>query len=383
MPGKIKVSVIVPVYNGETHLRECLDSIVNQSLKEIEILLVDDGSTDSSMDILSGYAVSDDRIHIYQQSHQYAGCARNLGKSHAKGDYLAFWDCDDFFDLRALEKLLKRAEETYADVVVCGGNLFMEQKQKAYPWPSYLNMKRVPETETFNRFTNPQYYLNFTNAAAWNKLFKRDYIEKLNLDFQPVRNGNDAYFTEIAIGLADRIATVNEKLVTYRSNQGEGLVSSLSKSPLTPIQAWMDIAENLEKHDGFGERSFANKAVGSMLYLLYNLLDFEAFREAYEALTSYGLSRMHIQKKEGYYYSEWQENCVSHLYEDSAEQFALFLAHSFYVQKDEANSERRILNQEVEKLKKENRKLQEIKGSWSYRIGKMITWLPGKLKRLF
>lgn len=70
--------------------------------------------------------------------------------------------------------------------------------------------QNIPETDTFNRFTNPDYYLNFTNAAAWNKIFKRSYIEQLKLDFQPVRNGNDVYFTVNAIGLADRITVLDE-----------------------------------------------------------------------------------------------------------------------------------------------------------------------------
>lgn len=133
--------------------------------------------------------------------------------------------------------------------------------------------------------------MNFTNAAAWNKIFKRSYIEQLKLDFQPVRNGNDVYFTVNAIGLADRITVLNEKLVNYRVNQSSGLVCSISKSPLSPIQAWMDIAENLEKHDGFGERSFANKAMGSMIYMLQNFQKWDAFRQAVEALKEYGLEK--------------------------------------------------------------------------------------------
>lgn len=99
----IKVSVIVPVYNGEKHLEECLDSICNQTLKEIEIICVDDGSTDSSWEILNRYKERDDRIQLYRQQNLYAGAARNTGKAHASGEYLVFWDCDDFFHLEALE----------------------------------------------------------------------------------------------------------------------------------------------------------------------------------------------------------------------------------------------------------------------------------------
>lgn len=434
----IKVSVIVPVYNGEKHLEECLDSICNQTLKEIEIICVDDGSTDSSWEILNRYKEQDDRIQMYRQQNLYAGAARNTGKSHASGEYLVFWDCDDFFHLEALEKLYNKAKSVNADVCVCGGNQYLESKQKAYPWPPYLSPKKVPaDAETFNRFTNPDYYLNFTNAAAWNKIFRRAYIEKLKLDFQPIRNGNDVYFTVNAIGLADRVTILDEKLVNYRVNQDSGLVCSISKSPLSPIQAWMDIAENLEQHEGFGERSFANKAIGSMIYMLQNFQEWDAFRQAVEALKEYGLEKLHILPREdGYYYNAWYGECVKRLYQNSPEEFAVYFAYSVFIQKSEAFAERRGLNQELSELKKKYKELTKqkkesekkytkldkkntslekqsgtlqsqikdlqkktetlekklaaaekknakIRASWSFRIGKILVWLPGKIKRLF
>jgi glycosyltransferase involved in cell wall biosynthesis len=426
----IKVSVIVPVYNGEAHLAECLDSIKNQTLNDIEIICVDDGSTDSSYEILERYQAEDDRFQIYRQENKYAGAARNLGKSHATGEYLAFWDCDDFFDLEALEKLYNRAKETDADVCVCGGNQFLESKQKLYPWPPYLSRKKVDGCDTFNRFTHPDCYLNFTNAAAWNKIYRRKYIEGLGLDFQCVRNGNDVYFTVSAIGLADRIAIVDEKLINYRVNQNSGLVCSLSKSPLSPIKAWIDIAENLEKHDGFGEQSFANKAIGSMIYMLQNIQEWNAFHQAVTALKDYGLEKMHILPREdGYYYNKWNGECVKHLYHDKPEEFAVFFSYSMYIQKAEAFAEKRGMSQEISTLKKTNKELvkkekniardlkkktnecnetrqklelingeleatkrelektrkevEKTKKSWSFRVGRAIVWLPGKIKRFF
>ncbi len=376
-----KVSVIVPVYNGEAHLRECLDSIKNQSLEDIEIICVDDGSTDSSVAILHEYATKDSRFRIYQQEHKFAGVARNLGKSHAKGEYLAFWDCDDFFELQALQIMYGKAKSVDADVCACGGNRYLESKQKLYPWPAFLNLSYVPEDEeTFNRFTNPKYYLNFTNAAAWNKIFKREYIEKLGLDFQPIRNGNDVYFTENAIGLADRITVVKNKLINYRVNLESGLVNSVSQSPLSPIQAWIDIAQNLEKADGFGEQSFANKALGSMIYVLQNIQEWDAFRQAVEALQSYGLAKLHILPREDYYYNSSHKECADHLYKDSPEEFAVYLAHSSFIQKSEVNAERRWMDQKMKRLKRKNKQLQEeinqLEDSRSVRFARAL----GRLK---
>jgi glycosyltransferase EpsH len=413
-----KVSVIVPVYNGEKYLEQCLDSIQNQTLTDIEIICVDDGSTDSSYEILEKYQQEDSRFQLYRQENKYAGAARNLGKSHATGEYLVFWDCDDFFALNALEKLYNKAKEVDADVCVCGGNQYLESKQKLYPWPPYLSLKRVPDSKTFNRFTNPDYYLNFTNAAAWNKIFRREYIEKLGLDFQCIRNGNDVYFTVNAIGLADKVTVLNEKLVNYRVNQNSGLVSSLSKSPLTPIQAWIDIAQNLEKYDGFGERSFANKSLGSMIYMLQNLQEWKSFEQAITVLKEQGLEKMHIlQKEDGYYYNKWHKECVDHLYNDTPEEFAVYFMHMMYIQKSEIYAVQKGLSQELYVQKKKNKakdkkikelkaqlkqeeeayqqeietykqqivshkkEIKEIKTSRAFKIGKGIVWLPKKVVR--
>ncbi len=423
----IKVSVIVPVYNSEKHLNECLDSICNQTLTDIEIICVDDGSTDSSYEILEDYRSKDSRFKLYRQENKYAGAARNLGKSHATGEYLVFWDSDDFFNLDALEKLYNQAKSVDADVCICAGNYYMESKQKISPNPACLTMSHVPEGDVFNRFTNPKYYLNVTNDAAWDMIFKREYIEGLGLDFQPIRNANDVYFTMNAIGLADRITVINERLVNYRMAKSEGLMATVSKSPLSAINAWMDIAKNLEKHDGFGEQSFANKAIGSMVYTLQNINDWDAFCQAIEALKDGGLAQMHIFPRDNdYYYNPWNGECIKHLYNDTIEEIAIFISNSLYNQKVEALAEKRIINQELsnkkkqykelektrkkeaesakrerkalekkvkslnaslEKANKETEKakkqLEETRSSWSYKIGNAIVWLPGKIKRIF
>ena len=113
-----KVSVIIPVYNVEKYLHECLDSLLNQTLKDIEIIAVDDGSTDSSLKILKDYAKKDKRLKVLTQENKGAGAARNLGMKHATGSYLSILDSDDYFDHSMLELLYKKAEKTKAKDVV-------------------------------------------------------------------------------------------------------------------------------------------------------------------------------------------------------------------------------------------------------------------------
>ena len=114
-----KVSVIVPVYNIEVHLKQCLDSIVAQTINDLEIICVDDGSTDTSLQILQKYAAEDSRFRIITQANAGPGAARNAGLKIATGEFLIFLDSDDWFEADFLELMVKRAEETAADVTIC------------------------------------------------------------------------------------------------------------------------------------------------------------------------------------------------------------------------------------------------------------------------
>lgn len=116
------VSVIVPVYNAERHLTECISSICNQTLQNIEIILVDDGSTDSSLSIINEFAGKDNRIKVLHQNRRFAGVARNHGLQYAQGEYVIFLDADDFFDKTLLENAYYTAHINDADIVLFGGN---------------------------------------------------------------------------------------------------------------------------------------------------------------------------------------------------------------------------------------------------------------------
>ena len=103
---------IIPVYNIDNYVSECIDSLLLQLESDTEILLVDDGSTDSSSAIMNEYASKDSRVILMSQENKFAGTARNLGMTKAQGEYYVFWDCDDIFELNALEVLYNRAKET-------------------------------------------------------------------------------------------------------------------------------------------------------------------------------------------------------------------------------------------------------------------------------
>ena len=129
-----KISVIIPVYNTEKYLRQCLDTVVAQTLKDIEIILVDDGSTDDSLLICREYARKDDRIHVYHQENQGAGPARNYGIKVAKGQYFSFLDADDLFKLDMLERLYDKCSVTDSDICICRSKGIRNKKIETMMW---------------------------------------------------------------------------------------------------------------------------------------------------------------------------------------------------------------------------------------------------------
>lgn len=182
---KIKVSVIIPVYNVENYLRECLNSVINQTLKDIEIICINDDSTDGSLAILKEYAIKDKRIKIVCQDNVGAGAARNIGLKMAKGKYLSFLDSDDFFDYTMLEKSYNKVIENKADIVVFGANMYD------------ANTKNQECLYSFNKLHTQIYpfsYKDITvsifkafNNVAWNKIFKRDFILRNGIVFQEIK----------------------------------------------------------------------------------------------------------------------------------------------------------------------------------------------------
>ena len=114
-----KVSIIIPVFNAEKYLEKCLDSLVNQTLEDIEIICIDDGSTDNSLEILKTYEQKDKRIKVLQQTNKKQGAARNYGIREAIGEYIGFVDSDDWAELDMFEKLYNKAISTDSDITMC------------------------------------------------------------------------------------------------------------------------------------------------------------------------------------------------------------------------------------------------------------------------
>ncbi len=205
-----KVSVIIPVYNVETYLRECLDSVVNQTLKDIEIICVDDGSTDNSLSILQEYAQKDDRFIILEQKNQGSGAARNRGLGIAKGDFIAFMDSDDFYpSATTLETLYNTAKDK--DVAICGGSVKKYKPDGTYMQPSEMECEYTFETEGYVDYKDYQF-----DYGYWRFIYNRKFLGDNNIEFPNYRRQQDPPFFIKTMTAAKKFYAISEPTYTYR-----------------------------------------------------------------------------------------------------------------------------------------------------------------------
>jgi len=185
----IKVSIIMPVYNVEDYLRQCLDSIINQTLEEIEIICINDGSTDNSLQILEEYAKKDNRIIIINQKNSGSGVARNIGIKHVKGEYIGFVDSDDYIDITMFEKLYKNAKLNDTDIVMCPILIISENEEgltnddlKIFPYYNLDCFSNYFDNKIFD-YKETRDFIFLVAVNAYNKIYRTTFIKKINAKF--------------------------------------------------------------------------------------------------------------------------------------------------------------------------------------------------------
>ena len=221
-----KVSVIIPVYNTEKYLRKCLDSVVNQTLKDLEIICIDDGSTDSSLQILKEYARKDSRIVIIKQRNKHAGVARNNGLKIAKGEFIHFLDSDDWLELNAYEKLYDIIKNTGADLVKFKAYSYNNKTGEITSRP-YLDIEWVNK-KYFDNYLSideaPQDTLRLPDSP-WSGIYKREFLQNNKIYFDNLICANDGGFFYRCIINAKKVYLSSEKLYYYRENMETSLVA--------------------------------------------------------------------------------------------------------------------------------------------------------------
>ena len=244
-----KISVIIPVYNSEFYLADCLETVINQTLKEIEIICVDDGSIDNSLDILKKYSKEDRRITILKQDNLHSGVARNAGLSVAKGQYLSFLDSDDLFELTMLEEMYSKIIQQQGDIIICQCKSINLDNEKIdeNKFNYSLRIDLIPNKDAFSVFDIPNNIFQISQGWVWDKLFKTDFIITNNIKFQNITNTNDVQFTFTALCLAKIITTIEKRFVIKRHKHKISLTVNRKDDPACFLLAFEKIKYNLEK----------------------------------------------------------------------------------------------------------------------------------------
>lgn len=176
------LSIIVPCYNVEKYLAKCLESIINQTYKDLEIICVNDGSSDRSLDIIENFAKKDCRVKVVNQKNQGISVARNEGVRNATGKYISFVDSDDYIDEETYESALKTIEETNVDMVCWGAKVELADTSK-------INSKKINKAEKYHKIKKTGMFKDLEEVAknvpytVWNKLYKKDIILENRIEF--------------------------------------------------------------------------------------------------------------------------------------------------------------------------------------------------------
>lgn len=219
---EMKISIIIPVYNVEKYLRECLDSVLNQTLTDIEIICINDGSTDNSLQILEEYAAKDERIKIINQENKGLACARNTGINNATGKYIFFLDSDDYLLPNVISELYDNAQNFDVDILMSKCKAFADNDSaNAYTFKrvSELN-KYLDYKEAFNVQVTKENFINVINnypCVSCGSLYKLDFLNKNNIRFidKKVIHEDNGFFLK-TFAMKPKVSFLNIDSIMYR-----------------------------------------------------------------------------------------------------------------------------------------------------------------------
>lgn len=238
----IPITVIIPIYNVESYLRKCIDSVINQTMQEIEIILVDDGSTDSSPQICDEYALKDDRIKVIHKINGGLSDARNVGIDIARGIYLTFVDSDDWIDKNFCKYLYTLAKEKNADIVQCN---FTKVYEEDIHIELELDVKEVMYSgvEALNLLYGEE---ETRTVIACGKIYKKKLFEQIR--FPKGKIHEDEFTTYKLIHKANKVIDTNLQLYYYLQRQGSITKTKFTESRMHALEAYKERIQYFEQH---------------------------------------------------------------------------------------------------------------------------------------
>ena len=230
----MKVSVIVPVYNVEKYIPKCLDSLVNQTLDDIEIILVDDESFDNSKDIIKEYMKKYPNIRYFFKKNGGQGSARNMGLEYATGEYIAYVDSDDYIDINMLKTMYEKAKKDNADIVICNSNVVSLDD-------------KIIDVLNVSKYDDNIVNILYGNMAVWNKIYKKDILK--DIKFREKVWYEDIDFTVKVLFNTDKISFVNESLYNYLLRPGSTMNNTNYKRNLELLPAFNEMISYLKNNN--------------------------------------------------------------------------------------------------------------------------------------
>lgn len=280
------ISVIMPAYNAEAYIEEALSSILAQDFNDFEVVVVDDGSTDTTFEVVTRFAENDSRIQAITQPHANAGAARNAGMNYACGHYLLFLDADDVFEPNMLSCLYNAAQNSHAQITMCAADCFTEDAaHPVRPWD--MGAHELSAGTYAGEKLAARLYQCIT-VVVWNKLFEADFIRTNGIAFQEQPRFNDAFFAIMALAHAQTITKIDDVLVHYRVGVGTSLVDKETSEPYCDLQTF-DVARKALEAQGLLsgplKRSFDTLCVNTITWRLIHFArrDEHATKQLYDA----------------------------------------------------------------------------------------------------
>lgn len=272
-----KVSIVIPVYNVEKYIERCLKSILNQTLDSIEVIVIDDGSTDNSGKICDEFSSKYKNIKTFHKKNEGVSSARNLGITLAKGEYIGFVDPDDFIHINMYKVLYENAKKVNSDITICsvneirGNNIFTEDNTGKFMMYS--------KSEAINGYFNDIYPFNHNYLC--NKLFKKELFDNVRMN-EKIAYQEDSEIMIKLLNASDSIAYIGKPLYNYDLREGSLSSGKISKGKITAERAFYSIYE----YTGYNICEYKSKALLKYIGLVFNIVieiikNYEEYKEEY------------------------------------------------------------------------------------------------------
>lgn len=388
-----KVSVIIPVYNGEKYLKQCIDSLLVQTLQDIEVICVDDGSTDDSLNILHQYCKMDTRVQVIQQENQHAGVARNRGLDIAKGKYLLFLDADDYFTSNMIEEMYKEAEQNSLDIVICQYDVYNEKSKTEEIRSFETEESFLPNKSVFyGNEVKERAIFQLTTGVAWNKMFKAEFVRTSGIRFQNLRSSNDGFFTYCLLAIAGRIGYIKRSFVKYRMGNKESLSNTREKSWENAFTMLKAIKNELINRGCYScyEKTFLNYALTHGVGYLESINTYMNFEECFYRIRELEKEEFHLlEQPEDFFYNQsiwyWYKkvNCLQlneYLFEKMMQKKSLLLnnmEHKWIVPYEKMEKNKSIAIYGAGKVGRSY-----YKQLWDSGFSKRIIWVDKNYKKI-